>query len=140
MTGPVLLDTGPLVAIISLRDPCHAVCNTQLQHLRPPLLTTWAVLTKAMWMLRRYPQAIRRMHHCVRIGMFTLPVLDETALVWMLGFCQRYADCSPQLADASLVYLAERERIDTVFTLDRRDFSIYRIGKHRCFRLLPKHL
>ncbi len=47
-------------------------------------------------------------------------------------------DIGVQLADASLVYLAERDQIDTVLTLDRRDFSIYRFGNNRSFTLLPE--
>jgi predicted nucleic acid-binding protein len=49
---------------------------------------------------------------------------------------KRYADIRPQLADAALVYLAEREGIDTIFTLDQRDFSVYRSGRRRPFRIL----
>jgi predicted nucleic acid-binding protein len=51
---------------------------------------------------------------------------------------ERYEDIRPQLADAALVYLAERERIDTMFTLDHRDFSIYRTGRKRSFRIVPE--
>jgi len=47
---------------------------------------------------------------------------------------------SPPLADASLVHLANRESIDTIFTLDRRDFSVYRLARNRRFRLLPELL
>ena len=47
-------------------------------------------------------------------------------------------DIRPQLADAALVYLAEREGIDTIFTLDQRDFSVYRSGRRRPFRILPE--
>jgi len=42
-----------------------------------------------------------------------------------------------QIADGALVYLAEREGIDTVFTLDRRDFSVYRLSDGRSLRVLP---
>jgi len=42
-----------------------------------------------------------------------------------------------QVADGALVYLAEREGIDTVFTLDRRDFSVYRLRNGRGLRILP---
>jgi hypothetical protein len=51
---------------------------------------------------------------------------------------QQYADIHPQLADAALVYLAHREQIETIFTLDRRDFSIYRSGRKRTFRIVPE--
>ncbi len=51
---------------------------------------------------------------------------------------KRYENIRPQLADAALVYLAGRERIDTIFTLDRSDFSIYRPSRRRSFRILPE--
>jgi len=54
------------------------------------------------------------------------------------GLMKRYESIHPQFADAALVYLAGRERIYTIFTLDRRDFSIYRTGRKRSFRILPE--
>jgi uncharacterized protein len=55
-----------------------------------------------------------------------------------MSFLRKYQKLQPQLADACLVYLAEQEDIDTVFTLDRRDFSTYRFGRNRLFKLLPE--
>jgi len=49
----------------------------------------------------------------------------------------QYENLDPQLADACLVYLAHRENIDTVFTLDRRDFSVYRTSVRKPFHLVP---
>jgi hypothetical protein len=49
----------------------------------------------------------------------------------------RYRKMGAQIADGALVYLAEREGIDTVFTLDRRDFLVYRLGNGRSLRILP---
>lgn len=49
----------------------------------------------------------------------------------------RYKDLRPQFADACLVHLAQREQIDTIFTLDRRDFSVYRAHGKRPFQLVP---
>jgi predicted nucleic acid-binding protein len=51
---------------------------------------------------------------------------------------RRYEDIGLQLADAALVHLAERENIRTVFTLDRRDFSIIRLKRNRPLRLIPE--
>jgi predicted nucleic acid-binding protein len=48
-----------------------------------------------------------------------------------------YQHIQPQLADAALVYLADREGIDTIFTLDRRDFFVYRSLGKRPFRIVP---
>ena len=53
---------------------------------------------------------------------------------------KRYAQLRPQLADAALVYLADREKIDTIFTLERRDFSAYRPARRTRFRLQPDKL
>ena len=55
----------------------------------------------------------------------------------MAGFLRKYRSLHPQIADASLVYLAEREGLDAVFTLDRRDFLVYRLSGNRRLNLLP---
>jgi predicted nucleic acid-binding protein len=50
---------------------------------------------------------------------------------------KEYQDIHPQLADAALVYLANREGIDTIFTLAPRDFAVYRSAHKRAFRVVP---
>ena len=50
---------------------------------------------------------------------------------------KRYESSGLQLADAALAHLAEREDIRTVFTTDRRDFSIIRLKRNRTLRLIP---
>jgi uncharacterized protein len=54
------------------------------------------------------------------------------------GLMKRYEDIRPQLVDATLVCLAGREKIETIFTLDHRDFSIYRSGRRSTFRIVPE--
>jgi predicted nucleic acid-binding protein len=71
-------------------------------------------------------------------GLVQIADLDQTAVPWIIGFLERYASAEAQLADAALMYLAEREGIDTVFTLDRRDFSIYRTTDGRALSILPE--
>jgi predicted nucleic acid-binding protein len=51
---------------------------------------------------------------------------------------KRYESMRPQLADSALVHLAGREGINTIFTLDRRDFSTYRTSRRRSFHILPE--
>ena len=138
MISRVLLDTGPLVAILSRRDDCHRVCVEQLRELSPPLLTCWPVLTEAAWLLRKEPLAIQRLFQGFETGLLKLLTLDEPAAPWIATFLHRYRELGAQLADACLVYLAEHENIETVFTLDRRDFSVYRLSGKRPLNILPE--
>jgi uncharacterized protein len=138
MRAPVLVDTGPIVAVLSRTDSFHAVCVEQLRNLTPPLLTCWPVLTEAAWLLRTQPRALDRLFSSFDSGLFRLLDLDESAMPWLVKFLLRYRTLEAQLADAALVCLAERHEIDTVFTLDRRDFSVYRLSRNRALRLLPE--
>ena len=133
----VLLDTGPLVAIFSGRDSCHSICVEQLRYLDPPLLTCWPVITEAAWLLRNQPTALQALLNEFETGLLRLLELDETAVSAIRKFLVRYEEIGAQLADASLMYLAEREGITRIFTLDRRDFSVYRTRRNRRLQLLP---
>jgi predicted nucleic acid-binding protein len=61
----------------------------------------------------------------------------ETAVVaWLIGFYEHFAEHAPDLADAVLMYLAERHHVQKIFTLDVRDFSIYRTLDNRALEIL----
>ena len=131
------MDTGPLVAILSARDEHHERCNRAVELIQPPMLTCWPVVTEAAWLLRREASAVGRHLSAVREGWLELLPLEAGAAAPIARILEKYRDLDPQLADAALVHLAERERIDTIFTLDRRDFGVYRIGGRRRFRIVP---
>ncbi|MSQ48631.1 MAG: PIN domain-containing protein [Deltaproteobacteria bacterium] len=138
MTTSVLLDTGPLVAILSRKDSSHRVCVEQLRTIAPPLLTCWPVITEAAWLLRQYPLAVQRLLSSFSQQWIKFLPLAENDVEPIGKILQRYRKLNAQLADTALVHLAEREGIDTVFTLDRRDFSVYRFSGNRSFHLLPE--
>jgi predicted nucleic acid-binding protein len=125
------------VAIASARDQYHQICVEQLRLLQPPLLTCWPVITEAAWLLRHQPSAVERLLGSFEVGLLRLLILDEKAPRWLAEFLTRYRKMGAQIADGALVYLAEREGIDTVFTLDRRDFLVYRLPHGRSLRILP---
>jgi predicted nucleic acid-binding protein len=106
--------------------------------LRAPLLTCWPVLTEAAWLLRKEPGGIKAVGGLIESGLVKLAELDETALAWIIAFMDRYSSAEAQMADAALMYIAEQEGIDTVFSLDRRDFSIYRTTDGRALTILPE--
>lgn len=134
----VLVDTGPLVAILSSVDQHHEACVETLRQLPGPLFSCWPVITEAAWLLRAHPKAVQRLLQSMRSGFLELLPLAGTEASDLAEVMKRYQDIQPQLADAALVYLAHREGIDTIFTLDRRDFSIYRSNRRRPFRIVPR--
>lgn len=133
----ILIDTGPIVAILSKNDQHHQRCTEELGSLRPPLLTCWPVVTEAQWLLRRDANAVDGLFRAFETKLLALLPFDEGAMPGLQALLRRYRKIGAQLADVSLVYLAQREGIDTVFALDRRDFSVYRYGRNRRFKILP---
>ena len=134
----VLVDTGPLVAILSSSDELHQICVDVLRTLPAPLFSCWPVITEAVWLLRSYPGAPQRLLDSIGEGFLTLLPLASSEAKGIAQVMKRYEDMRPQLADAALVYLADREGIGTIFTLDRRDFSVYPSARKRGFRILPE--
>lgn len=88
-------------------------------------------------MLRMHPREIQRLMDGVDGGAYVLADLPKGAAKWIGMFLARYERNRAQLADAALMYLAERDGIDTIFTLDRRDFSVYRTGDGRALQIVP---
>jgi len=134
----ILADTGPLVAIFSPQDEYHDICVEALRDLPGPMFSCWPILTEAAWLLRNTQGQIEEMLEGVSAGLVELLPISSMEARSVAKLMARYKDLRPQLADAALVYLAERENIDTIFTLDRRDFAVYRIDGKRSFHIIPE--
>jgi predicted nucleic acid-binding protein len=137
LSGQVLVDTGPIVAILLESDEHHDACVEQLRHIRGPLLTCWPVITEAAWLLRAYPQAIRKLLSSFHGRPFELVALGEADLPGIAAVLAKYPGLGIQLADAALLHLANREGIETIFTLDRRDFGVLRLAHGKKLRVIP---
>jgi len=133
----VLVDTGPLVAIISRRDQYHRVCVEALRGLPGPLFTCWPVITEAAWLLRRDSNAVQSLLNSIDTGFLEMLPLSTSDAKPIAAVMKRYRNIRIQLADAALVHLAARDGLDTIFTLDRRDFSVCRLQRGKSFRILP---
>ena len=96
------------------------------------------MITEAAWLLRAYPRAVQQLLRSTESGFLELLPLASTEAAALAEVMKTYQDIQPQLADAALVYLADREGIGTIFTLDRRDFSVYRSARKRPFRIVPR--
>lgn len=126
MNGPVLLDAGPLVAFLNLRDYHNLWTMEQVGGIRPPLLTCEPVLSEASFLLRHITGGATRILDLVRKGHVQVPfrLQDESAGVSEL--LAKYAGIPMSLADACLVRMAELNPGSTVLTVDS-DFRIYRM-------------
>jgi len=69
-----------------------------------------------------------------RISLFALDTGDVRR---MRELMRKYRELPMDVADAALVAVAEREGITRVFTLDRRDFEVYRPARIGRFSLVP---
>ena len=134
----VLVDAGPLVALLNARDQHHSACRNTFKDAREPLGTVWPAFTEAMYLLRGLADAQDKLWTMLERRAFGVLPLDAADAPRMRELMAKYSDRPMDLADAALVRVAERDRIDTIFTVDRADFSVYRIGGKKRFKLLPK--
>lgn len=137
MLEPVLLDAGPLVAILHARDSAHQRCVSQLRNLTRPPVTSWPVLTEAAYLVRHVPTAVAALLQMVESAEIVAFDLDRPAVSRIRELLSQYASAGIQLADASLICLSERLKLVTVFTLDRREFSIFRTSRGAALEIIP---
>lgn len=123
----ILVDTGPLVALFDPADADHPGCVKRLQAIEEPLCTTIPVLTEAFHLLNPGSIGSQRLIDFIVGGGLEVRYLDAAGLNRAFELMIRYADHPMDLADASLVVLAETFKLRKVFTLDRNDFTTYRI-------------
>lgn len=133
----VLVDAGPLVALFDVSDPHHAECRKALQTIDDPLATVWPAATEAMHLLRFSWPAQRALWEILENGVLMLLPLERSDAPRMRELMSKYSDLPMDLADAALVRVAEREKLRRIFTLDHRDFEIYRPLRLGRFRIIP---
>lgn len=134
----VLLDTGPLVALLDLSERNHERCRAFLEGFAGRLLTTEAVLTEAIHLLHDTPGGPSACLRFVLDGGATLVPASISSLDRCLALMDEYSDIPMDFADAGLVALAEEVGTDEVLTLDRRGFGAYRMGRKRPFVVWPE--
>jgi uncharacterized protein len=125
MKRHILLDTGPLVAVLNKEDAHHAWAIDQWARVTPPLLTCEAVLSEACFLLRGYTSGPRAVLEAVRRGAIEMPFRLTDHAVRVGQLMAKYAQIPMSLADACLVCMAELHAESAVFTIDR-DFRVYR--------------
>lgn len=133
----ILVDAGPLVALVHRDDQNHAQCLAAFRELREPLGTAWPAVTEAMHLLGFSWEAQDALWEMLSTEQIELLPLDARDGLRMRELMRKYRDLPMDMADAALVRLAEREGLGRVFTTDRRDFSIYRPARIGRFSIIP---
>jgi hypothetical protein len=131
-----LTDAGPLIAILNRADTHHAACVGAVKTIQLPMVTTWPVLTEVMYLVSN-PRAQARVWQMVEREQLTLFDLDAALTKRTATLMAKYEDVPMDLADATLVAVAENLKQRRIFTVDRTDFSIYRLNGRTHFEIFP---
>lgn len=128
----ILVDTGPFVALFDPKDGQHKRCVEVLKAFQEPLSTTVPVLTEAFHILDPKSQGSARLRDFILHGGVSVWFMDHATLDRALELMAQYVDRPMDFADASLIAAAETLQTRRIFTIDRTDFSIYRLRRgHR---------
>lgn len=136
----ILIDTGPLVAFFDKDDRYHNLCIQILKEIREPLITTWPVLTETFYLLSFSWETQDSLWLFIQRGGIEIYPLEKSLFTRCYELMKQYRNLPMDLADATLVAIAEHLEISKIFTLDHKDFFIYRFKQKRRFTLLPAKL
>jgi predicted nucleic acid-binding protein len=132
----IIVDTGFWVALFNNKDQYHLIAQKTLaQYSSQPLITTWCVLTESCHLLlQRSPNLYTGVEKQIKLmnvferhsQKFLLFHLENTHLERIQDLMKQYQSLPMDLADASLVILAEELGNGLILSIDNRDFNTYR--------------
>ena len=132
----VLLDTGPLVALLSAADANHQRAVRVFAESRPPFKCCEAVVAEACFLMRKVdPAGPAEVLTLARKGVFEIAFSLSDDIAGVEAVLRKYADRPISLADACLIKSAELHGEARVFTFDS-DFRVYRWARNRKFELM----
>ncbi|HZT43216.1 MAG TPA: PIN domain-containing protein [Chthonomonadaceae bacterium] len=133
-----LTDSGPLVALLDRDDPYHNPCSEAVLNLSKPLLTTLPALTEAMYFLGEQFgwRSQELLWKLVTSGELEIAPVEGEVLARLPILMQLYQDAPMDMADASLVAVAEAMDLRRIFTIDSH-FYAYRMRNGRTFEVIP---
>ena len=128
----ILVDAGPLIALADRSDKHHRRIAAYLRRFDGRLLTTWPVLAEACHFLpARIQVEFLRWADAGGIGVVEL---HESALAALADWKEKYIDLPMDLADATLLWMAQQTGVLEILTIDLRDFSVYRLPNGKALR------
>lgn len=132
----ILLDAGPIVALLSRHDVNHERAREVFAASAPPFRTCEAVLAEACFLMRRIaPEGPAEVLALGRKGVYEIAIGVAAHGAALEALLRKYADRPISLADACLIRAAESHDEPRVFTFDAA-FRVYRWARHRKFELM----
>jgi predicted nucleic acid-binding protein len=131
----VVVDTGPLIALIDRSDRHHAWMHARLSEIVPPLETCEAVLSEACFLARRIPGGVPSILALFEQGACAITFSLAPNLREVSACIQQYLDLPGSVADACLVRMSELAPQSVVLTFDG-DFRVYRRNRRQRIPLL----
>jgi uncharacterized protein len=116
-----------MVALVDSDDQHHQECVAALRAIKEPLATVWPALTDALYLLTDLPAGQEAVWDLILRGTIGILPLDAEDIPGIRELMRKYRDRGMELADATLIHVAEREDIRRFFTVDRKDFTVYRL-------------
>jgi predicted nucleic acid-binding protein len=132
-----IIDSGPLIALFDRSDKYHKLVLDFIKSYQGKLITSWAVITEVSHMLDFNLQVqIDFLKWCEMGGIEVYAILqDEISNIRVM--MEKYSDIPMDLADATLMYIANKESIKNIASIDS-DFDIYRTLKKQSLNNLLK--
>ena len=133
----ILIDAGPLVALLSRDDRHHKECSEAIRGIREPLGTVWPAIAEAMHLLAFSWDAQDKLWKLLESGSIQILEIGTEDFPRLRELMRKYRSLPMDLADAGLVRSAEKFHVSRILTLDRRDFGVYRARRVGPFTILP---
>jgi predicted nucleic acid-binding protein len=133
----ILTDAGPLAALVAVDEQDHRRCAAALLYLPRPMVTTMPAFAEAMYLVGRGGWRLQEaLWQLERNGRLTIRELSAAEIERSYELMLEYRNVPMDLADATLVALAESLGERRVFTVDS-DFLIYRTREGAAFEIVP---
>ena len=124
----ILIDTGPIVALFNRRDKHHKRVLEFTQNYHGGFVSTWSVITEATHLLRNSIQAQLNLLEWIRRGGIEIFNIEKNDIERMITLTKKYSDLPMDLADCSLIIVAEKMAINEIISIDS-DYDVYRTLK-----------
>ena len=135
----LILDTGPILALLDLDDPAHTRCLSLLEDIDEPLIVVAATLVEVDYWIRKrlQPEVWSIFVEDIVDGAYRLECLTLQDLLRVVELQTDYADLDLGMVDAAVIATCERLGEKKVATLDQRHFRTVRPKHCDYLDLLP---